>query len=154
MPRYKNIGQGNASVELMSGALKTLKPGEEEDTRRFYDDPDLQKLSDTPLWESMAMEPTDINLASLAGTPYESTIDGFTGAVVPVPADAWHIYIVQISGTITVRRQAPDGPVEMLNRYDAYPYFRIEAAGTMTKLLVSGSGTFQIKMYRRPITDN
>lgn len=153
MPTYEYIGKDGMSVEKMDGSLENLKTGDVVETRKFYDHDDLTWVSDEPIWEPMAMDPTDINLASLGGTPYESSIDGFAGAVIPVPADAWWAYIMAISGTITVRRQTPDGPLEMKERFDAYPYVRIECAGTLTQLLVSGTGTFQIQMYRRPITD-
>lgn len=155
MPVYKNIGGKEREVETMAGTPKILSPGDSATTRKFYEDPDLELVNPEPLWQPMAMEPTDINLAALAGTPYESSIDGFTGAVVPVPVDAWWIDIIKISGTITVRRQTTTGPLEMLDRIDAWPFRIIEAAGTLTQLLVSGvggTGSIQIQMYRKPMT--
>lgn len=152
MPEYQNNSNENVAIRDKDGQPYILEPGKKKATWYYSADSRLTKLSDAPLWQPMAMSPADIDLGAITEvSPYY--LAGFSGAVIPVPLDAWSAFIMKINGSITVRRQAADGPVEMLEKIDAYPYARIECAGTVTKLFVSGSGTFQIQMYRRPLTD-
>lgn len=154
MPIIRNNGTGPKSVELMGGTLKSLQPGEEATTRKFYDDPDLELVNPAPIWGPMTMPPTDINLdGDLAAQGFESDEPAFDGAMIPVDLETSDIYILKISGQVTVRRQFYDGIAEHKEKIDAYPYVGIEAHGTITKLYVEGSGTFQIAMYRKRLGD-
>lgn len=154
MPVYKNVGSKEISVETMAGTPKVLSPGEETTTRRFYDDPDLELVNPAPIWGPMTMPPTDINLdGDLAAQGFESDEPAFAGAMIPVDLETSDIYILKISGQVTVRRQFHDGIAEHKEKNDAYPYVGIEAHGTITKLYVEGSGTFQIAMYRKRLGD-
>jgi hypothetical protein len=149
MPVLKNGGNTQVTVLDKTGAPRILNPGSTLETYFYSDHPSIVVLTDTPVW-SRVISRADIDLAQIP-LLYQSDIPGFSGAVVPVSSETEHVYVMKITGQVTVYKQSQAFEPEIKNRDDASPYIAIEAKGTMTRLLVSGSGEVEIVQYRRSI---
>ena len=141
MPTYRNDGPEEITVEETDGRVefnKTLKPGEQAETWRYYDNPDLTKLSDSPMYNRVVGRQT----VTLSATPQD----------VPISLNADWVLIYAITGAVTAYRQSADNtPAEYAAHTDDDPKIQIPAKATFDKLVVSGSGTCEVVQYRNAI---
>jgi hypothetical protein len=152
MPTYTNIGTSDKLVTSFSGAAVTLAPDAQQETRFFYDDPDLRLDSDTPVWTQVAAWDV-VDLDDVAAE-YDPD-DGFAGAMVAIDPDAVGYFLMKISdeGSVTVRRQVSDNDdyIDLKDWNADLPVIEMPARRTVEKIYLSGTGTVTIVQYRSPL---
>jgi hypothetical protein len=149
MPVLRNDGTAQVTVVDKNGNARILSPGETLETYFFSSNANVTVVSHAPVWTRVVSR-AEIDLSDI-DEAYQSDISGFSGAVVPVSAETDQVYILKITGEITVYKQATSVTPEMKDRDDASPYIAIDARQTMTRLLISGTGEVEVVQYRRPL---
>jgi hypothetical protein len=79
-------------------------------------------------------------------------IDGFYGVVVDVDPAAESVYLLSISGEVTAYRQSVEADPELTEWTGDDTVVGIPAAGTLTRLYLSGSGTVDVLQVRSGFT--
>lgn len=151
MPRIKNNSTTNQRyvVTNTAGRVVNLGPGDEADVYVYPDEgSDLAVIADAPVWTRLVSR-TEVNLDTPGEHAPDQAIDGFTGAVVTIDPETVRVLLMKISGTVTAYRQTPAADPELADWTDEDPVIGIDAAGTMTKLYLSGTGTVDVFQYRR-----
>lgn len=134
MPRYRNDGTTSIGIEGTDGSNISLAPGEEGDTNLFFSISNLTKISDAPYYNRV------INRQTI-------TLGAAQDVTISLNTD-W-ILIYQITDDVTVYRQHADNtPPEYDAHTDSDPVIQIPAKGTLTNLVVSGTGTCEVVEYK------
>lgn len=151
MPRIKNATTSNQHFMITNTAGQTvnLGPGDEADVYVYPPEgSDLEVVTDAPVWTRLVSR-TEVNLDTPGEHAPHPAIDGFSGAVVEIDPETVHALLMKITGTVTAHRQSVEAAPELSGWNDEDPVIGIDAAGTMTKLYLSGTGTVEVFQYRR-----
>lgn len=151
MPKIKNTSTAKQyyMVTNTAGQTVNLGPGDEADVYVYPPEgSDLEVVTDAPVWTRLVSR-TEVDLDTPGAHAPDPAIDGFSGAVVEIDPDAALVLLMKISGTVTAYRQSVDADPELSEWTDEDPVVGIDAAGTMTKLYLSGTGTVEVFQYRR-----
>lgn len=151
MPKIKNNSTTNQHyvVTNTAGRVVNLAPGDEADVYVYPDaGSDLAVIADAPVWTRLVSR-TEVDLDTPGDHAPDPAIDGFSGAVVTIDPETVRILLMKISGAVTAYRQTPAADPELAEWTDEDPVIGIDAAGTMTKLYLSGTGTVEVFQYRK-----
>lgn len=128
MPRVKNIGQGNISIETITGGSIVLAPNEEGDALRFpRAGMDLEVVSREPLFKAI-VKIEKVTAASDAYVELDPLCDRFA--------------VDQIDGEITVYAEAdsPENRIPLIMERTSGGII-ISVCGIYDRLVINGSGT-------------
>jgi hypothetical protein len=151
MPRIKNTSTTNQyyTVTNTAGLTVNLGPGDEADVYVYPPEgSSLEVVTDAPVWTRLVSR-TEVDLDTPGDHAPDPAIPGFSGAVVEIDPETVRALLMKISGSVTAYRQTPDADPELADWTDEYPVIGIDAAGTMTKLYLSGTGTVDVFQFRR-----
>jgi len=136
LPVYKNNTSVPQRLTVKDENMGEIPPGVEYTTKYFTSNTNLSLVTETPYYNKVTAVTA---LTGLSGT----------AQTVNIVADTETIIVTQITGSVTVYRQAvANTPAQFVAYDNESPVVPINNDGTFNKLLFTGSGDVTVYQYR------